>query len=75
MPKIDETKAKTKKIADLEKRIAELEAKKCPMCKTFEKYCEKGCPNQGEVREWIKDNPFLVLGAAVLVIMILVAIF
>lgn len=57
-------------IAELEARIEKLEAAKCecPAHKLMAKVCKDGkCPTQDEARQWIKDNPFLALGIAVLV--------
>lgn len=53
-------------IAELEARIEKLEA--CPVRKFMGNLCKDGkCPTQDEARQWIKDNPFLALGIAVLV--------
>lgn len=65
-------------IAALEARIAELEACKCP-CKKITsnlgKLCKDGkCPNQDELRDWIKANPFLAIGVVALATAIIVGI-
>lgn len=71
------TPAKTEeqKIIELEARIAKLEACKCPCTKVMGKICKDGkCPTQDEVRDWVKANPFLALGIAVIATALIVGI-
>lgn len=65
----EKTADKDQQIADLEARLAKLEASQCPGCKAFKKFCKDGeckCPTQDEMREWIKENPFMAMGVAVI---------
>ena len=61
------------RLEDIEKRLADLEANKCEVTEKLQK-CWKDCkvPSQQEVRNWIKDNPFLALTVAVLATAVIV---
>ena len=63
------------RLNDIEKRLAALEANKCEVRDAVQK-CFNDCkiPTQQEARAWIKENPFLALGIAVLTTALIVLI-
>ena len=70
-PSVSETE---KQIAELELRIAKLEAKQAGQ-RIFGDLFKDGAPSQDEVRDWIKANPFMAVGIAAATTALLALIF
>lgn len=65
-----------KQIAELEVRIAKLESKLANShSQVFGSLFSDGCPSKEDVRDWIKENPFIALGITFVVTLLLTLIF
>ncbi|MBA44244.1 MAG: hypothetical protein CMF62_09630 [Magnetococcales bacterium] len=65
-----------KQIAELELRIAKIESMmENSHSKVFGDLFMGGCPTKDEVRDWVKENPFIAMGITFMVALLLTLIF
>lgn len=61
-------------ITELELRVAKLEAQYAST-QVFGDLFKDGCPSKEDVRDWVKQNPFISVGIAIVLTLLLTLIF
>lgn len=69
-----DTQDTASQIAELELRIAKLEAKQAGS-QVFGDLFKDGAPTQDDVRDWVKANPFVAMGITFMVALLMTLIF